>query len=106
MRLGLLLACAALSGSLSYSSSAAESTPQEIEQFGQEMPKVVTASGLKMRVAVMLLSPRIMGACGESAEARVILIDNGLQENLKTLKHELDHLRRFELGEPKWKEDR
>lgn len=84
----------------------AESSGDDIQAFGNEVPKLIRESGLKMRVAVCLLSPRLYGAACETPEARVIVIDHGLKENIESLRHELDHLRRFELGDPQWKQDK
>lgn len=84
---------------------ASESTPAELAQFGKDMPALVSAAKLKAKVAVTMISPRVMGCALETADVRVVIIDHGYAENVKTLKHELNHLKRYEAGDKDWRED-
>jgi hypothetical protein len=90
---------------VSFACCAQESTPDELHRFGSELPRIVAAAHLKMRVAVAVISPRLMGVEMETAEARIVILDHGYVENVKTLKHGLNHLQRFERGDSDWKSD-
>lgn len=86
-------------------SYAAESTKEELQKFGNEIPKIISQSKAKTNVAVTLLSPRVMGVTCETPQARIVIIDHGYEENVKTLKHELNHLKRFEEKDPNWRDE-
>lgn len=90
---------------LSLSALSAESSKEEIKRFGAEAIRMTTAAGFGKDVAVTLLSPRIKGACMETPHRRLLVIDNGYEENIRSLKHEINHMQRYLKGDPNWNDD-
>lgn len=84
---------------------ASESTPEEIRTLGAEIGRLSGKYKLKERVAVTFISPRVCGVACETAERRIVIVDHGLEQNLRTLRHEWNHLWRLDQGCPDWKEE-
>lgn len=69
-------------------------------RLGPEIVRLQKRLQLKREVSVVVLDKRVYGWTDDDATRRIIIVDKGHEENVRTLRHEMEHCRQLDYGEP------